>query len=153
MRMTVERQLSLILENQPGVLAEVGADLAAGSINIQAVQVANLADHCVVRMVVSDPQRALHILGAAGSLVFESEVLAIPLAHRPGALAEVARRLGEARVNIDYLYATNLPHAEQSILYLHVSDVQKAKRALLRSAAKRPAKGRSSARPGRAKQR
>ena len=75
MRMTVERQLSLILENQPGVLAEVGADLAAGSINIQAVQVANLADHCVVRMVVSDPQRALHLLGAAGALVLRPDVI------------------------------------------------------------------------------
>src|SRR4029453_12131195 len=89
-RMRVERQLSLILENRPGVLAEVSADLAAQSINIEAIHVANLADHCVVRLVVSDPQRPLHPLGSAGALVFETEVLALSLAHRPGALGEVA---------------------------------------------------------------
>lgn len=126
----VERQLSLILENRPGVLAEVSTDLAANGINIEAVQVANLADHCVVRMVVSDPRRAVHLLEEAGALVFENEVLAVPLRHRPGALAEVAQRLGKARVNIDYLYATAVPKTRRSLLYLHVSDAQKAMRAL-----------------------
>jgi hypothetical protein len=128
--MRVERQLSLILENRPGVLAEVSADLAEHSINIEAIHVANLADHCVVRLVVSDPQRALHVLGAAGALVFETEVIAVSLPHRPGALAEVARLLGKARVNIDYLYATSVSRARRSTLYLRVSDVAKAKRAL-----------------------
>jgi hypothetical protein len=128
--MRVERQLSVILENRPGVLAEVSADLARHSINIEAIHVANLADHCVVRLVVSDPQRALHLLGSAGALVFESDVLAVNLPHRPGALAEVARHLGKARVNIDYLYATTVPRARQSTLYLRVNDVAKAKRAL-----------------------
>jgi hypothetical protein len=128
--MRVERQLSLILENRPGVLAEVSADLAAQSINIEAIQVANLADHCVVRLVVSDPQRALHLLGSAGALVFETDVLALSLAHRPGALGEVARLLGKARVNIDYLYATSVPRARQTTIYLRVNDVAKAKRAL-----------------------
>jgi hypothetical protein len=128
--MRVERQLSLILENRPGVLAEVGSDLAEHGINIEAIHVANLADHCIVRLVVSDPQRALHVLGAAGSLVFETEILAVSLSHRPGALAEVARLLGKARVNIDYLYATTVPRARQASVYLRVSDVAKAKRAL-----------------------
>jgi hypothetical protein len=128
--MRVERQLSLILENRPGVLADVSADLAGHSINIEAIHIANLADHCVVRLVVSDPQRALHLLGAAGTLVFETEVLAVSLPHRPGALAEVARALGKARVNIDYLYGTSVPRARQSTVYLRVSDVARAKRAL-----------------------
>jgi hypothetical protein len=128
--MRVERQLSLILENRPGVLAEVSGDLAEQGINIEAIHVTNLADHCVVRMVVSDPQRALHLLGDAGALVFESEILAVPLSNRPGALAEVARRIGKARVNIDHLYATTVPRGRQSTLYLLVSDVEKAKRAL-----------------------
>jgi hypothetical protein len=128
--MRVERQLSLILENRPGVLADVSADLAAQAINIEAIQIANLADHCVVRLVVSDPQRALHLLGEAGALVFETEVLAVSLAHRPGALGEVARLLGKAGVNIDYLYATTAPRARQSTVFMRVSDVTKAKRAL-----------------------
>ena len=81
-------------------------------------------------MVVSDPQRALHLLGEAGAIVFESAILAIPLSNRPGRLAEVARRLGKAKVNIDSLLATTVPRGRQSTLYLLVSDVEKARRAL-----------------------
>src|SRR5262250_1127905 len=98
--MRVERQLSLILENRPGVLAEVCGDLARAKVNIEAITVANLVDHSVVRMVVSDPGRAIHLLGAAGVLVFENEVVAVTSANRPGTLSEIARRLGKAKVNI-----------------------------------------------------
>lgn len=128
--MRVERQLSLILENRPGVLAEVCADLARKKINIEAMYVENLVDHSVVRMVVSDPHRAIHLLGAAGVLAFENEIVAVPAPNRPGALAEVARRLGKARVNIDYLYASAPPGKGKAMIYLRVSDLERTKAAL-----------------------
>ena len=61
--MRVEQQLSLFLENKPAVLAAVCRDLGQHGINIEAITIANLVDHSVVRMMVSDPQAALHILG------------------------------------------------------------------------------------------
>lgn len=129
--MRVERQLSLILENRPGVLAEVCTDLAEARINIEAVTVANLVDHSVVRMVVSDPGRAIHLLGAAGVLVFENEVVAVVTQNKPGALATIARRLGKSKVNIDYLYAST-PGRGKATVYLRVSSIKKARTALAR---------------------
>jgi hypothetical protein len=129
--MRVERQLSLILENRPGVLAEVCTDLANAKVNIEAITVANLVDHSVVRLVVTDPGRAIHLLGAAGVLVFENEVVAVTARNRPGALSEIARRLGRARVNIDYMYAST-PERGTATIYLRVSSIKKAKTALAR---------------------
>ncbi len=130
--MRVERQLSLILENRPGVLAEVCGDLARARINLEAIYVDNLVDHSVVRMVVNDPGRTIHLLGAAGVLVFENEVLAVSGENRPGALAEIARRLGKAKVNIDYLYASAPgPKGKgKATVYLRVSSLKKAQAAL-----------------------
>lgn len=128
--MRVERQLSLILENRPGVLAAVCEDLGKNKINIEAVTVANLVDHSVVRLVVSDADRATHLLGAAGVLVFENDVVAVSAANKPGALAEIARRLGKARVNIDYLYASTPRPTGKATIYLRVSDVKRAQAAL-----------------------
>jgi len=128
--MRVARQLSLILENRPGVLAEVCFDLGEKKINIEAVTVANLVDHSVVRMVVDDPNRAVHLLGEAGVLVLENEILAIELENKPGALADVARRLGKARVNIDYLYASTPRPKGKATVYLRVDNLKRAQTAL-----------------------
>jgi hypothetical protein len=130
--MRVERQLSLILENRPGVLAEVCSDLAMEGINILGITVANLVDHSVVRMVVNDPGRAIHLLGAAGVLVFENEVIAIEATNKPGALADLAKRLGKARVNIDYLYASAPRPKGRATVFLRVNNVKRAQDALRR---------------------
>jgi len=128
--MRVVRQLSLILENRPGVLADVCSDLGEQKINIEAVTVANLVDHSVVRMVVDDPKRAVHLLGAAGVLVLENEILAIELTNHPGALAEVAKRLGKAKVNIDYLYTSTPRPKGKATVYLRVNNLKRAQEAL-----------------------
>ena len=67
--MKTVKQLALFLENKPGTLSKVCKALAAAKININAISVSDAVDHAVVRMVVSDAQTALHLLGEHGVLV------------------------------------------------------------------------------------
>lgn len=128
--MRVETQLSALIENRAGVLAALAADLAKHGISIRALTVANLVDHAVLRMVVSEPRQALHLLGERGVLVVTSEVLGIDMPDRAGALAALAEKLGRAGVNIDYAYGSAVEGAGVGALYLHVSDLKKARAAL-----------------------
>jgi hypothetical protein len=128
--MRVETQLSMFLENKAGVLAAVAADLARHGISIRALTVANLVDHSVVRLVVSEPQKALHLLGDRGVLVMTSSVLALDMPDEAGALASMASRLGRAGVNIEYAYGSSPVGAGRAGVYLHVSDLKKARAAL-----------------------
>lgn len=127
--MRVERQLTLILDNRPGVLAKVCGDLAKAKINIKGIYVENLVDHSAVRVVVDDPDKATHLLGANGVLVFENEVVAVSADNKPGALVAIAKKLGKARVNIDYMYGST-PDRGRATVYLRVNDVKGAKSAL-----------------------
>jgi hypothetical protein len=129
--MRVERQLSLIIDNRPGVLAKVCSDLAQKKVDIIAINVENLVDHCAVRMIVDDPAKALHLLGAAGVLVFETEVLAVSIDNKPGALVALAQRLGSARINIDYLYGS-APERGKASVFVRVNNVKRAQEALQR---------------------
>src|SRR2546425_11183213 len=95
--MRVETQLSAFLENRAGVLAEVAADLARHGISIRALTVASLADHAVVRLIVSEPQKALHLLGERGVLVVSSPVLAVDMPDEAGAPRPVAEEPRRAR--------------------------------------------------------
>jgi hypothetical protein len=127
--MRVERQLTLIIDNRPGVLAKVCADLAAAKINIKGIYVENLVDHSAVRVIVNDPDKATHLLGEGGALVFENEVVAVTAENKPGALVAIARRLGAARVNIDYMYGST-PERGRATIFLRVNNVKRAQQAL-----------------------
>ena len=127
--MRVATQLSVFLENRPGVLAELAADLARHGISIRALTVANLVDHSVVRLVVSEPQKALHLLGDRGVLVVTSSVLPLAMPDKAGALASLAKRLGGAGINIEYAYGS-APIGGRAVVYVKPSDLRKARATL-----------------------
>ena len=123
-------QLAVFLANRPGALARVCDALAKVEINIHALTTSDTVDHSVVRMVVSDPTRALMLLGEAGVLALESDVLMIETENEPGVLAKIAERLSRAEVNIEYAYLAASPQAATGLIILRPSDVEKAQRAL-----------------------
>ena len=123
-------QLAVFLANRPGALARVCEALAQAEINIQALATSDTVDHTVVRMVVSDPTKALMLLGEAGVLALETEVLTIETASQPGVLAKIAERLAGAEVNIEYAYLAGGRWAEKGLIILRPSDVEKARRVL-----------------------
>jgi hypothetical protein len=119
-------QLALFLANKPGTLAAVCDALAAEQINIFGLTISDTVDHAVVRMVVSDPQRALHIFEEHGTLVVENEVLMFEHDNKPGTLSAVAKKLAEHKVNIEYAYLASGPHMEIGTLILRPNDLKKA---------------------------
>jgi hypothetical protein len=123
-------QLAVFLANRPGALARVCEALAKAEINIHALATSDTVDHTVVRMVVSDPTKALMLLGEAGVLALETEVLMIETASQPGVLSKIAERLAEVEVNIEYAYLAGGREVEKGLIVLRPSDVEKAKRAL-----------------------
>ena len=123
-------QLAIFLANRPGALARVCEALANAQINIHALATSDTVDHSVVRMVVSDPTKALMLLGEAGVLALETEVLMIETASEPGVLTKIAERLAEAEINIEYAYLAGGRGAEKGLIVLRPSDVEKAQTAL-----------------------
>ena len=123
-------QLAVFLSNKPGALARVCEALAEAEINIHALAISDTVDHAVVRMVVSDPTRALILLGERGVLVVENDILMIESDNEPGTLARIAHRLGDASINIEYAYLATSPKSTKGLLILRPSDVGKAHRVL-----------------------
>jgi len=128
--MQITTQLALFLDNRPGTLARVCDALAAAKINIYAISTSDTVAHSVVRVVLSDPRRAMLLFEEHGTLVVESDVLLIEGDNKPGSLARIARRLGEARINIEYAYCATAPSAKRGLLILRVSDAKKAMKVL-----------------------
>src|SRR5213592_4197509 len=123
-------QLAVFLANRPGALARACEALANAGINIYALATSDTVDHTVMRMVVSDPTKALMLLGEAGVLALETDVLTIETANEPGVLGKIAERLAEAEVNIEYAYMATGAQSPKGLIVLRPSDVDKAQHAL-----------------------
>src|SRR3984957_3846005 len=124
--MHITKQLALFLENRPGTLARVCDALSAAKINIYAISSSDTVDHIVLRMVVSDPVKALFVFEEHGTLVVEDDVLMITGDNKPGSLAKLAHKLSKTKINIEYAYCATPPDAKKGLLILRVSDAKKA---------------------------
>lgn len=128
--MQITKQLAIFLDNRPGMLARVADALAEAKINIYAISTSDTVDHSVIRLVVSDYRKALHVFEAHGTLVIEDDVLMIEGDNKPGSLAKIAHKLGAAKVNIEYAYCATPPDAKRGLLILRVHDAKKALKVL-----------------------
>jgi hypothetical protein len=126
----ITRQLAIFLDNSPGTLARVCDALAEADISIYAITTSDTVDHSVVRLVVSDPRRALGLFEEHNSLVVEDEVLMVEGDNKAGSLAQICHRLGKAKINIEYCYCATSPRAKKGVLILRVSDARKALKVL-----------------------
>ncbi len=110
------RQLSLFLENKPGRLTEPCRFLAASGINIRTLTLADTQQFGILRIVVSDPDRAATLLTEAGYLVKITEVLAIEVPDKPGGLADVLEVFENSGINIEYMYALTTGRAAKAVI-------------------------------------
>jgi hypothetical protein len=128
--MQLATQLALFLDNKPGTLARVCEALAEAKINILAFSTSDTVDHSVVRMVVSHPHKAVAVFEERGALVVESEVLMVPGDNKPGSLAQIAKKLADAKVNIEYAYCATAPNTKTGLLILRAANCKKALKVL-----------------------
>ncbi len=128
--MELTTQLALFLDNKPGSLARVCDALAEAKINIYAITTSDTVDHNVIRMVVSDPRRALLLFEERGAMVVESDVILIHGDNRPGSLGRIAQRLADARINIEYAYCATSPKARAGVLVIRASNPKRALKVL-----------------------
>jgi hypothetical protein len=122
----IVQQLAVFLENKPGALAAVCDALSEAKINIFGLTVSDTTDHAVVRMVVSNTEKAMGLFESHGTLVVESDVLMIQNDNKPGSLSRIANALSAKKINIDYGYLASMPSAKKGLLILRVTDPKRA---------------------------
>lgn len=109
------KDLEIILENKPGMLAFMGEILGKHRISLEGGGVFNNGSHSIAHFLVSEPEWARKLLTEAGILVVAIHpVIIVKLRQdQPGQLGQFARRLAEANINILTQYSD---HANQLIV-------------------------------------
>jgi hypothetical protein len=101
--------LVIRVENEPGALAKVATAVSDAGVNLAAATCTRPGDSADLHILVKHPDAVKHALSISGlSVTAEREVVVVETDDRPGALADLARKVAKAGVNLDLVYvATN----------------------------------------------
>lgn len=123
------KQLSIFVENTSGRLAEITGVLAKESIDIRALCIADTTDFGILRLIVSDPDKALALCREAGMTVSVTEVIGVELEDHPGGLYKVLKILADENIGVEYVYAF-VTCPENAYVILRVEDNDRAAKVL-----------------------
>jgi hypothetical protein len=124
----ITHQLSVFLENKSGRLTEVLEVLGEENIRITALTVADTAEFGILRLIVSDPDKAREILKKRTFTVNLTEVISIMAPNEAKYYAKVLKILSDLDISVEYTYAFSL--GDKSIIILRCSDTNEAIKAL-----------------------
>ena len=133
--MPVTKEFTVLMENRPSILGRICQALADHEVNILALESFPTREKFVTRFIVDNPDTAETVLNNEKLTYAEKEIVQIKIQHRPGEIARLASRLGQANININYAYCGLEPATNAPLVFFGVADVGKAATVLERSSA------------------
>ncbi|MBN1697950.1 MAG: ACT domain-containing protein [Spirochaetales bacterium] len=120
------KQISVFLENKKGRLADVTETLSENGINIRALFLADTTDFGVLRMIVTDPDKALGVLKKHNFVAQETDVIACEVEDKPGGLNKILQLLNANDINIEYMYAFVEKKVDNAVVVFKIDENRKA---------------------------
>src|ERR1700733_11528909 len=118
------RQFNVFLANRLGALMDVVRRFEATDVRIVSLTVVESADCAIIRMVLSDPERALEIFNQAKLPITESDLLVVKLPDNNQPLVAICKALLSAEISIHYAYPLLIGVGPEgsTALAMHVDD-------------------------------
>ncbi len=123
------KQLSVFVENKPCKLMDTTKVLAKSGINLRAMSVADTKDFGILRLIVTDINKAKEIL-SEDYLVTITDVVAVKMKDESGSLYTILEALGDEGINIEYMYAFTASGNSGAYVVFRVDDNETAEKVL-----------------------
>ncbi|MDR0913249.1 MAG: amino acid-binding protein [Methanobrevibacter sp.] len=120
------KQLSVFIENKEGRLKKTMDTLGKENINIRALSIADTTNFGILRLIVSEFEKAKAILEENKFVVNETDVIAIEIPDKPNGLSAVLNILDKKEINLEYLYAFVAKKTNQAIVVFRVQNIDES---------------------------
>jgi hypothetical protein len=121
-------QLSVFLENKSGRLTEVLETLGKANFRITALSVADTSEFGILRLIVSDPEKAKALLKEHHFTVNLIEVISVMAPNEARYYGKILKILSDQEISIEYTYAFS--RGSKSIIILRCNNNEQAINAL-----------------------
>ncbi|HUT09247.1 MAG TPA: hypothetical protein VMY42_02020 [Thermoguttaceae bacterium] len=127
--MQTAKQLSVMLVNKPGRLADLLTTLSKEKVGFRALVVMDTGERGTLRFVPDDYDRAVEILEKSSVRFEATDVLFVEVPNQQGGFRKICERLAADHLNIDYAYSS-FSSSGRSSAAIKVNDLAKAQRVL-----------------------
>lgn len=95
------KQITLLVDDKMGLLADISFILGKSKINIESISVGLVGGKAVINLAVQEDKRAVELLEANGYKCLESDMLVVKMSNKPGELANLSKLLAENEIKIE----------------------------------------------------
>ncbi len=120
------KQISIFVENKEGRIKKAIDTLAKENINIRALSIADTTKYGILRLIVSDNEKAIKALEKDGFIVKENEVILLEVPDEPNGLNSTLAIFDEKGINLEYLYAFVSSKSDAAIVVMRLENMEKA---------------------------
>ena len=117
------KQLSIFLENKTGRINEVTKILGRNGINMHAFSMAETTDFGILRLIVTEVEKAVEVLRNEDFAVMLTDVVCISCPNEAGSLSEILDHLAKNDIFIEYMYA--FAEGDKANVVIHPNDLDK----------------------------
>ena len=117
------KQLSIFLENKTGRINDLTKILGKHGINMHAFSMAETTDFGILRLIVTDVERAVEVLRNENFAVMLTDVVCISCPNEAGSLSEILDHLAQNDIFIEYMYA--FAEGDKANVVIHPNDLDK----------------------------
>lgn len=116
------QQLSIFAENRKGTMADITGTVSDAGIDIVNVVTNDSAEYGIVRMLVTEPEKAAALLENAGYMVHIGKCIGVKIPDDVGSLTRLLRVLRDSGINVDYIYVSYSRDAKTPLAVIHAGD-------------------------------
>ena len=120
------KQISIFVENKEGRIKKAINTLGQEKINIRALSIADTTKYGILRLIVSDNEKAIKALEKDGFIVKENEVILLEVPDEPNGLNSTLAVFDEKGINLEYLYAFVSSKTDEAIVVMRLENMEKA---------------------------
>ncbi len=122
--------LTVFMENKPGKLERITGILADAGVNLRGITVASGGEFGVVRILVTDSERALGVLREAKFTVSIQESIVAIVDDEPGGFHRLLGILTRNQINLEDCYGFVLENSKKAAIVIDVADRVQAEQVL-----------------------
>lgn len=124
------KQISVFIENKEGRLKKAIDTLSKAEINIRALSIADTSKFGILRLIVSDNEKAKTVLEKNKFVVKENDVLVVEVPDKPNGLNSILEILDKESINVEYLYAFVGKKTDEAIVVMRLENIEEGIKAL-----------------------
>ena len=100
------KEISFTMSNKVGLLSEVTTAIAAAKVNVTAICAYAMENSATFMLTTDSNAKAKKALAPLAVTIEERDVVAVEVPNKSGELRKVAKKIADAGIDIEYMYAT-----------------------------------------------